>query len=68
MRKCMRAGVRPGLQILWVCLWRTGRFDSDTLPPNNPVGMTVDSAAIAHDNSASISFFLCLGGLRFLGD
>src|ERR1035441_7201615 len=20
MRKCMRAGVRPGLQILWVCL------------------------------------------------
>src|SRR5579884_3348180 len=29
----MRAGVRPGLQILWVCLWWTGRFDSDTLPP-----------------------------------
>ena len=33
MRKCMRAGVRPGLQILRVCLWWTGRFDSDTLPP-----------------------------------
>ena len=30
----MRAGVRPGLQILWVCLWWTGRFDSDTLPPD----------------------------------
>ena len=29
----MRAGVRPGLQILRVCLWWTGRFDSDTLPP-----------------------------------
>ncbi len=29
----MRAGVRPGLQIPWVCLWWTGRFDSDTLPP-----------------------------------
>ncbi len=37
MRKCMRAGVRPGLQILWVCLWWTGRFDSDTLPPKNAV-------------------------------
>jgi len=33
MRKCMRAGVRPGLQILWVCLRWTGRFDSDSLPP-----------------------------------
>jgi len=33
MRKCMRAGVRPGLQILWACLWWAGRFDSDTLPP-----------------------------------
>ena len=32
-RKCMRAGVRPGLQILRVCPWWTGRFDSDTLPP-----------------------------------
>ena len=32
-RKCMRAGVRPGLQILRVYLWWTGRFDSDTLPP-----------------------------------
>lgn len=31
--KCLRAGVRPGLQILRVCLWWTGRFDSDTLPP-----------------------------------
>ncbi len=29
----MRTGVRPGLQILRVCLWWTGRFDSDTLPP-----------------------------------
>jgi hypothetical protein len=29
----MRAGVRPGLQILWVCLRWTGRFDSDSLPP-----------------------------------
>ena len=29
----MRAGVRPGLQILRVCLWWTGRFDSDALPP-----------------------------------
>ncbi len=29
----MRAGVRPGLQILRVCLRWTGRFDSDTLPP-----------------------------------
>lgn len=29
----MRAGVRPGLQILWVPLCGTGRFDSDTLPP-----------------------------------
>ncbi len=29
----MRAGVRPGLQTLRVCLWWTGRFDSDTLPP-----------------------------------
>jgi prevent-host-death family protein len=29
----MRAGVRPGLQILWVRLRWTGRFDSDTLPP-----------------------------------
>src|SRR6516164_2618051 len=33
MRKCMRAGVRPGLQILWVRLRWTGRFDSDSLPP-----------------------------------
>lgn len=33
----MRAGVRPGLQILWVCLWWTGRFDSDTLPPELPI-------------------------------
>ena len=33
VRKCMRAGVRPGLQILWVCLRWTGRFDSDSLPP-----------------------------------
>lgn len=32
----MRAGVRPGLQILRVCLWLTGRFDSDTLPPDLP--------------------------------
>src|SRR5207249_3362654 len=31
--KCMRAGVRQGLQILRVCLWWTGRFDSDSLPP-----------------------------------
>jgi len=31
----MRAGVRPGLQILRVCLWWTGRFDSDTLPPTS---------------------------------
>lgn len=30
----MRAGVRPGLQILWICLWWIGRFDSDTLPPS----------------------------------
>jgi len=30
----MRAGVRPGLQILWVCLRWTGRFDSDSLPPS----------------------------------
>jgi hypothetical protein len=30
----MRAGVRPGLQILWVCLRWTGRFDSDSLPPD----------------------------------
>ena len=29
----MWAGVRPGLQILWVCFWWTGRFDSDSLPP-----------------------------------
>jgi len=29
----MWAGVRPGLQILWICLWWIGRFDSDTLPP-----------------------------------
>ncbi len=36
MRKCMRAGVRPGLQILWVRLWWIGRFDSDTLPPTSP--------------------------------
>jgi hypothetical protein len=34
LRKCMRAGVRPGLQILWVCLRWTGRFDSDSLPPD----------------------------------
>ena len=30
----MWAGVRPGLQILWICLWWIGRFDSDTLPPS----------------------------------
>jgi len=29
----MRAGVRPGLQILWACLRWAGRFDSDALPP-----------------------------------
>jgi len=29
----MWAGVRPGLQILWIRLWWIGRFDSDTLPP-----------------------------------
>ena len=29
----MRAGVRPGLQILRACLWRADRFDSDALPP-----------------------------------
>jgi hypothetical protein len=29
----MRAGVRPGLQILRSRLRRDGRFDSDTLPP-----------------------------------
>ncbi len=29
----MRAGVRPGLQILWSRLCRDGRFDSDSLPP-----------------------------------
>ena len=28
----MWAGVRLGLQILRVCLWWTGRFDSDSLP------------------------------------
>src|SRR5579859_5434246 len=33
-RKCMWAGVRLGLQILRVLLWWTGRFDSDSLPPN----------------------------------
>lgn len=33
VRKCMWAGVRLGLQILRVCLWWTGRFDSDSLPP-----------------------------------
>lgn len=31
----MWAGVRPGLQILWICLWWIGRFDSDTLPPSS---------------------------------
>jgi len=31
----MWAGVRPGLQILWICLWWIGRFDSDTLPPRS---------------------------------
>ena len=31
--KCMRAGVRPGLQILWTLLCGVGRFDSDSLPP-----------------------------------
>ena len=30
----MRAGVRPGLQILRILLSGIGRFDSDTLPPN----------------------------------
>src|SRR5574337_1267719 len=30
----MRAGVRPGLQTLRVLLCGTGRFDSDTLPPD----------------------------------
>jgi len=34
----MRAGVRPGLQILRVCLWWAGRFDSDTLPPSLYMG------------------------------
>jgi hypothetical protein len=33
VRKCMRAGVRPGLQILWSRFYRDGRFDSDSLPP-----------------------------------
>jgi hypothetical protein len=32
----MRAGVRPGLQILWILLSGIGRFDSDTLPPDSP--------------------------------
>jgi len=31
----MRAGVRPGLQILRILLSGIGRFDSDTLPPNS---------------------------------
>ena len=30
----MRAGVRPGLQILRILLSGIGRFDSDTLPPH----------------------------------
>src|SRR5712692_5850960 len=33
----MRAGVRLGLQSLWICLWWIGRFDSDTLPPVFPL-------------------------------
>lgn len=33
----MWAGVRLGLQILRVCLWWTGRFDSDSLPPHSLV-------------------------------
>jgi hypothetical protein len=34
----MWAGVRPGLQILWVSLCGTGRFDSDSLPPSLSTG------------------------------
>ena len=37
----MWAGVRPGLQILWICLWWIGRFDSDTLPPTPPLRAAV---------------------------
>ena len=33
----MWAGVHPGLQILWACLWWADRFDSDALPPINAV-------------------------------
>ena len=33
----MRAGVRPGLQILWAFLWGADRFDSDALPPEKAV-------------------------------
>jgi hypothetical protein len=35
----MWAGVRLGLQILRVCLWWAGRFDSDSLPPLSLAGL-----------------------------
>lgn len=37
----MWAGVHPGLQILWACLWWADRFDSDALPPNKSGQWTV---------------------------
>jgi hypothetical protein len=47
---------------------RSVRFRHTSAKQHGLRASTVDSAAISHDNSASISFFLCLGGLRFLGD
>ena len=52
----MRAGVRPGLQILWTRLWRAGRFDSDTLPPRRSAGGQTTSKRIPEQRGTRYLF------------
>ena len=52
----MRAGVRPGLQILRVCLWWTGRSDSDTLPPVVSLKVVVSYRVVLDESTKADAF------------
>ena len=62
----MWAGVRLGLQILRVCLWWTGRFDSDSLPPMFRT-RNLRGASILNDETSKAQTFPGYEGSQAIG-